>query len=237
MIQGYRKAVTFSFDDGTTQDQRLIEIFDKYGLKCTFNLNSGLLGKAGALIAKDVTVAHVKPTAAEVKEIYKNHEVAAHTLTHPFLPDCEEQEIIRQVEEDRLALSQLVGYQVCGMAYPCGGQNNDDRVAGIIRSSTGVRYARTIHSSHSFDLQNNLYRFDPTVRIMEKDRMWSLADQFIALETDTPKLFYIWGHAFELDADRCWDWFEQFCRHISGRPDIFYGTNREVFEKGWGEPR
>lgn len=41
MWNGKKKAVTFSFDDGVTQDIRLIEIFNKYGLKGTFNLNSG----------------------------------------------------------------------------------------------------------------------------------------------------------------------------------------------------
>ena len=39
----YRKALTFSFDDGNVDDIRLIEILNKYGLKATFNLNSGLL--------------------------------------------------------------------------------------------------------------------------------------------------------------------------------------------------
>ena len=33
MFQGKMKAVTFSYDDGVTQDQRLIRLFDKYGLK------------------------------------------------------------------------------------------------------------------------------------------------------------------------------------------------------------
>ena len=63
------KAVTFSYDDAVTQDQRLIELFDRYGLKCTFNLNSGLLGKAGMLIRENVTVAHVKPRPEEIRAI------------------------------------------------------------------------------------------------------------------------------------------------------------------------
>ena len=42
-------------------------------------------------------------------------------------------EIIRQVQEDRKNLSKLVEYEVRGMAYPCGGVNNDDRVTEIIR--------------------------------------------------------------------------------------------------------
>ena len=44
------KAVTFSYDDGTTQDIRLIELLNKYGLKSTFNLNSGLFSKNKILI-------------------------------------------------------------------------------------------------------------------------------------------------------------------------------------------
>ena len=44
MWNGKKKAVTFSFDDGIEQDVRAIEILDKYGLKATFNLNSGKFG-------------------------------------------------------------------------------------------------------------------------------------------------------------------------------------------------
>ena len=40
MFNGKMKAVTFSYDDGVTQDKRLIELFNKYGLKATFNINS-----------------------------------------------------------------------------------------------------------------------------------------------------------------------------------------------------
>ena len=43
------KAVTFSYDDGVTQDIRLVEILNRYNLKATFNLNSELLGKGGSL--------------------------------------------------------------------------------------------------------------------------------------------------------------------------------------------
>lgn len=38
MFNGKNKAITFSYDDGVTQDIRLIEIFNKYNLKATFNI-------------------------------------------------------------------------------------------------------------------------------------------------------------------------------------------------------
>lgn len=50
-----RKAVTFSYDDGVTQDIRLIELLNKYGLKCTFNLNSELLEKKGDIDSRKST--------------------------------------------------------------------------------------------------------------------------------------------------------------------------------------
>lgn len=229
MFHEKMKAITFSFDDGVTQDKRLIEIFDKYGLKCTFNLNSELLGKPGTLIRSDVQINHNKVDMSEVNQIYKNHEIAVHTLTHPRLPGCDDQEIIRQVEQDRLNLSKLAGYDVIGMAYPCGGINNDDRVAEIIRNNTGVKYSRTITSTHNFDLQENLLRFNPTVYIMEREKMWSLAKDFLSAKPERPMLFYIWGHSYEFDIDNSWDSFEEFCKLVSGHNDIFYGTNREVF--------
>lgn len=229
MFNGKLKAVTFSYDDGVTQDIRLIEIFNKYGLKATFNINSELLGKEGALTRENKHVNHTKNAKKDVKGVYRGHEVAVHTLTHPNLTSLDEDEIIRQVEEDRKNLEELVGYGVVGMAYPCGGVNNNDYVANVIKNNTPIRYARTITSTHSFDLQDNLLRFHPTVyHHVEMDKMFELGREFLALSPKTPKLFYIWGHSYEFDIRNDWDRFEEFCSLISGRDDVFYGTNREV---------
>ena len=147
-----------------------------------------------------------------------------HTLTHPNLTVELDETIVYQVEEDRKQLSKIVGYDVYGMAYPCGGVNNDDRVASIIKKQTGVKYARTITSTFSFDLPKNLHRLNPSVYICEPDKMFELAEKFIALETDKPQLFYIWGHAYEFDVmdDITWERFEKFCKLISGKSNIFY---------------
>ena len=237
MFDGKMKAVTFSYDDAVTQDQRLIHMFNKYGLKATFNINSGLLGHPGSLIREGVTVAHVKPRAEEIRAIYEGHEIAAHTLTHPTLPKVEEDaEIIRQVEQDRLALSELAGYEVVGMAYPGGGVNFNERVAELIRANTGIRYARTTVSSYNFDPQEDLLVFRPTVyHHVEFDRMFALAEDFLAADPSTPQIFYIWGHAYEFDIGNTWDKMEELCRMIAHRNDVFYGTNRQVLlSRDWG---
>ena len=229
MFDGKLKAVTFSYDDAVTQDIRFIQLLDKYNLKGTFNINSERLGKENTLIREGVTVNHNKVPADKVKEIYKNHEVAVHTLTHPNLKGVgDDNEVIRQVEQDRINLENLVGYNVQGMAYPCGGDCYDKRVIRLIRENTGIKYARTTNSNHKFDIQTNLLDFSPSVHHMDFDKMFELGEEFINLKPDSPKIYYIWGHTYEFDIANTWDKIEEFLKMISGRDDIFYGTNEEV---------
>lgn len=228
MINGKMKAVTFSYDDGVMQDKRLVELMNKYQLKGTFNLNSELLGKLGVLNFDGKIVEHNKISADEVAQVYRGHEVAVHTLTHPTLRKLDEAEIIRQVEEDRKNLEQIVGYEIVGMAYPNDGFA-DKRLANIIKQKTKIKYARMVECAESFDAQNDLYRFKPNVHsIMEPEKLFEKAKEFIELKPNKPQMFYVWGHAYEMDQMDRWDMLEEFFALISGKEDIFYGTNAEV---------
>lgn len=233
MFNGKNKALTFSYDDGVTQDVRLIELFNKYNLKATFNLNSELLGRPGALVRDGVDITHNKNKPEDVKYIYEGHEVAVHTLTHPCLPKIEDDsQILRQVEQDRVNLSELVGYEVLGMAYPCGGKNCDDRVANIIKNNTPIKYARTVDVTKSFEPYEDLYQYKGTLyHHADWNILFEKGREFLELKTDTPKVFYIWGHAYEFDIfPERWEQFEEFCKMMSNQPDIFYGTNLEVLK-------
>lgn len=223
---GKKKAITFSYDDGVTQDIRLISLFNKYGFKCTFNLNSDLLGRPGALIREEKHVSHNKVAPEKVRSVYEGHEVATHSLTHPYLTRLSDADVIREIENDRIKLSELVGYEVVGHAYPMG--DCDNRVARLIENHTGVKYARTVISTHNFDIQTDLHLFNPSVyHHREMDEMFRLGEEFLKLNTDEPKLFYVWGHAYEFDIHDDWKRFEEFLEMMSGRADIFYGTNKE----------
>ena len=100
-MKEYKKFITFSFDDGVTQDKRLASLLAYYGLKATFNINSALLGLKGTLKHNGKLTNHTKINPDEVKTVYAAHEVAVHTLTHPNLTEESEKAIIYQVEEDR----------------------------------------------------------------------------------------------------------------------------------------
>lgn len=227
----YKKILTLSFDDGITQDERFIEILNKYGIKCTFNINSSLLGMNGYLLINGKKISHKKIAPERVREVYKGHEVASHTLTHPNLTTLSPDEIIEQVERDRRTLSELAGYEVKGFAYPCGGINSNRVVADIIKNNTGINFARTIVHSYSFDLPKDLFLLKPTASLTkDKAKLLDLCHQFLDSNPDSPQLFYIWGHSYELDIDDSWSYFEEVCKLLGGRDDILYCTNTEAFE-------
>jgi hypothetical protein len=185
------------------------------------------MGRKDSLIRNEHTVTHHKIPAKDVKRIYAGHEIAVHTVSHPTLVGLDEAEIIYQVEEDRKALEKLCGYPIVGMAYPNG--PNDDRVASIIEKNTPIRYSRTVTSTHSFAVQKeNLLRYNPTVYFIE-DCFEEIVDKFLASESEEAQLLYIWGHAYEMDAEYIsWETFERICNKLAGHADIFYGTNKEV---------
>lgn len=229
MWNGKNKAVTFSFDDGVTQDCKVIEILDKYGLKGTFNLNSSRFGLHFPY--KDINKVVVRDVVDydKIKDTYKNHEIASHSLTHANFYEIDEKAITWQIEQDCDTLEKFCDYNVVGFAYPCG--QVDDRIAEIIKKNTRLKYARTVVSTHNFDLQNDLIKFNPTLHICEEGKIgWELLDKFVNMKADKPQLFYIWGHSYEFDiSDRMhWQEFEEFCKALSGKEDIFYGTNRET---------
>lgn len=232
MFYGKQKAVTFSFDDGVTQDLRVIEILNKYNLKCTFNLNSARLGEQGVLEKNGISADHSRFSAADIRSVYAGHEVAAHTLTHPNLVTIDDDaEIIRQVEQDRLQLSDLLGYEVVGFAYPGGGVNHNDRIIQLLQNHTGVRYARINGISQSFEVPKDLFRFQGTVdtRWLPREELFALADQFLNSSSDRPQLLSVYGHSYAYDYEPgSWDVLEEFCAYISNRQDVFYGTTREV---------
>ncbi len=229
MWNGKKKAITFSFDDGVAQDKKAIEILNKYGLKATFNLNSGLSGTDGSMVIEGQKVERFICPLEDIKKIYANHEIAVHTVHHPLLTTLSDELVIKEVSDDQKTLSNYLDYEVVGMAYPCAPPNCDARVAKLIKENTKVKYARDFYSSHSFDQQEDLLLFKPTVYWGE-DILFNMAEEFINLKTDKPKLFYIWGHTYELDIGNLIDWvkFENFCKLISSKDDIFYGTNKQV---------
>ncbi len=223
-----KKIITFSFDDGVTQDIKVIEILNKYNLKATFNLNSGLFEHSFPLVWNGVNVERKVVSSSMIKEIYAGHEVAAHTVHHARLTQLSNDEIVKEVVDDIRNLEALVSYKVEGMAYPC--SEVDNKVLKVIKERTPIKYARTTDSTHSLELQENLLQFNPSCRVFDDD-MYGLADELINFNGDKPKLLYIWAHCYEFDyKPGKYERFEEFCKYISGKNGVTYCTNIEAFK-------
>ena len=234
MWNGKMKALTFSYDDGVDTDRRLAQIFDRYGMKCTFNLNAGKLVTAEAQGSpwklnpkspwKNPDALINRLPIEEMLESYQNHEVAVHSYTHPHLEQLSREECTAEIAQDIARLTEVFGSAPVGMAYPYGSYS--DMVVEVL-AEQGMRYARTTRATHSFALQSDLLRFHPTCHHKDEQLM-VLAKQFIEAEPTEPMLFYVWGHSYEFAGDDNWDIIERFCEYIAGKDDIFYGTNAQV---------
>ena len=219
---GKMKALTLSYDDGVEQDTRLVEILNRYRMKCTFNLNSGLQSGASQWARGDAVIRRMN--IAGLPELYSGHEIAVHSLTHPRLENLDRETVINELEQDRINLERIFGAEIYGMAYPFGTFN--DTVIEVVRNCN-LRYARGVKSTYSFDIPQDLLTYQPTMHHSDKALM-ELAETFIALKPAKPSVFYLWGHSYEFEVDNNWQVMEDFCRLISNKDDIYYATNSQA---------
>ncbi len=224
---GLKKALTLSYDDGVEQDKRLIDTMVKHGIKGTFNLNSGCFAPEGTVYPEGTI--HRRMSESEVKKLYTANgmEVATHGFTHPFYTRMKKQLALKDIVDDRVALEGLFGTIVKGHAYPFGAYN--DEVVDILNTA-GIVYARTVNSTHDFEIPTDWLRLNPTCH-HDDPKLFELADKFMEAKDNWghSMLFYLWGHAYEFEANNNWSRIEEFCERISNRQDIWYATNIEVY--------
>ncbi len=217
------KAVTLSYDDGVIQDIRLISLLERYGLKCTFNLSPERQSSARQSIKPPIVVRYLD--MKELPTVYYGHEVAGHTWSHAHLCQLNEDQIEDEILRCQDTLSQLFSRPIYGMAYPYG--EYDARVVAAAKRC-GVQYARTCEQTLNYTIGENRLTLPSTCR-HAAPQLLRLAEDFVSLSPSAPQVLFVWGHSYEFDQFDSWGIMESFCKIISGHPDVFYGTNSEVF--------
>ena len=214
--EGKAKALTMSYDDGKVQDERLVEIFNRYGIKGTFNINYGIMEKDPARIKKE-----------RVAKLYSGHEVATHTLTHPTIARCPLTEAAAEILEDRQGLEELLGKPVRGHAYPNGSYSEDIKQ---LFGQLGIAYGRVVEAVADYELPRDPMEWHPTCHHNDPELM-KKAEYFANFsKRQYLKLMYVWGHSFEFDHNDNWEVIEEFCRYMGGREDIWYAANIEIID-------
>lgn len=211
---GKHKVLTMSYDDGRQEDKRLVEIFNQYGIKGTFHVNSGLTHNENRI------------PQAEWKDVYQGHEVSCHTVTHPTIARCPLPQVASQILEDRRLIERAVRYPVRGMSYPNGSYTQEivDMLPGL-----GIEYCRIVGSSHDFAMPENYLTWKSTCH--HNDNLLEDGKRFTELfKTQYLYMMYVWGHSYEFPRDNNWDMMEEFCRMAGGREDTWYATNIEIVD-------
>lgn len=226
--EGKIKALTLSYDDGVEQDERLIDIMSKNGLRGTFNINSGRFSPEGKIFEEGRF--HRVLTEAKTLSVFKDsgNEVAVHACNHLFLNKIQRERIAYEIVQDRVNLERLFGRVIRGMAYPYGTWN--DAVLDVL-ADCGIAYSRTTKATESFAIPTRWLTLDPTCH-HNHPRLTELATKF--LEADKvggdPMLFYVWGHSYEFERDNNWENIEKFSEYVGGHDDVWYATNIEIFD-------
>lgn len=230
---GKPKAVTFSYDDGVRQDIRLAALTAERGIKCTFNINSGLVAEVPG---------GDKLTWEEIgKELLgRGHEVAIHGEYH-LAPGSFPAFIgLRDALRCREQLEAHLGRIVRGMAYPNSGITRftggaDYETVRRYLQDIGVAYARSLSGDNNgFRLPEDWYCWIPTAH-HNNPHVLDWAREFTGLNVNEayvdnryPRLFYVWGHSYEFDRHGNWDRMEALCDILCGKADVWYAANIEI---------
>jgi len=209
---GLSRCLTMSYDDGRPEDEQLIDIFNRYGIKGTFHVNSNT----------------VFSRHSDVAALYAGHELSVHMVNHPWPDRMPDMYALQAIIEDKRALEQAVGYVIRGMSYPQ--TTPSARVVQLARDC-GMEYARVVSKTDKFSpLPEDFMLWRPTCH--HKHDIHEKLPSF--LETDRynhAKLFYIWGHSYEFPRDNNWDMMEEFCKKVADHQDkIWFATNIQIVD-------
>ena len=238
-----KKYITIRMDDGTTQDERMMEIMRKYGVDCcTFYLNSGLFGANWTWVGQNFNrpdVTHLRYTRKELSTgIYDGFDVQCHTVNHPSLKNYTEVQVTAEVKNDAATLKKIFGYEPVGLAWPGGDTEWNEQNILTIVNTTNVRYGscttrNTNMGIKKFGLPEYFMTWYPSCSVVDADAQ-ALLEEFLAAECTEDMLFYVWGHGFELDLHYAWDKFELMIKTIAeaaaADDSIVLVTNSEFYD-------
>lgn len=221
---GKAKSFNVTYDDGVLQDVRFVELLNKYNLKGTFNLNSGLMENEFEWVHENGCVVK-RLSKDKVVSLYLGHEIASHSLTHPYMDNLSESEILYELQSDKTNLERLFGKEIKGFAVPF--DYYSDLIEKCVKQA-GFSYARISEESRSFTPQTDYFKWKATVFHTDSN-LKELTQQFIESDQELA-LFQIVGHSYDLDIENMWDRLESIYIEIASQKDILPMTTIDIIE-------
>jgi hypothetical protein len=219
---GKTKAFNITYDDGILQDVRFVALMNKYGLKGTFNLNSQLMEQEFEWVHPSGMI--VKRLSKDaVRHLYDGHEIASHTLTHPFLNDKTEAELLWEIGEDKRRLEELFGREVAGFGVPF--HFYDEKIAECVRKC-GFEYGRMSEETRNYSPWQNPFFWNCGIFHLAPE-LDEYVDAFFRTEEELA-LCQIVGHSYDLDAENLWEKMECILSRMAGDDMVCSMTHLEL---------
>lgn len=230
------KIITTSWDDGHRADLKLAKILTDHQLPATFYMSPQ---------NRELTPAD-RLTSEQIQQIATQHEIGAHTLTHPVLNKIPLDEAKAEIEGSRMYLKQLTGQSIDMFCYPRGAYNRPVRdiveAAGYIGARTiqpfqtrppqdyyqlgTTKHAYPVHVNYALRLA---LLHNPRFFMNVTSRNWlTVAAKTFDYVNDHGGIWHLWGHSWELEDQNLWSDFELLCRQVANRPGFTYLTNSQL---------
>ena len=219
---GKAKAFNITYDDGVLQDVRFVELMNKYGLKGTFNLNSGLMETQFEWVHPNGMTVKRLPTTV-VAELYQNHEVASHTLTHPYLSSLTEAEIMEEMARDKENLERLTGKPVLGFGGPF--HHWGPEVVECAKRC-GFEYARNAEERCCYAPPEEYYYWSAGIYHI-RPGFRDFVEGFFHTREELA-LCQIVGHTYDLDVENMWDYMESVLKRVAEDHSVLSVTNIDL---------
>lgn len=197
------KFFILSIDDGTIYDEKVIEILNRYHIKGTFNLNSGLDDFVWYCDGEPVR----RLRLPEHVDLYRGHEVASHSLTHPHFTTLDNDGVGYEAGVDKENLERVFGRPVTSFAFPF--EDSDERCIERVRS-IGFSAIRVSEIDPSFRFP--IDPFHIKITSLDVREAVDLFDLFLLDEN--ADLFTFVSHAYDFEFDGTYRLLDKLCAKV-----------------------
>lgn len=207
VFRGIMKYIIFSVDDGTVFDARMVELMNKYHIKGTFNLNSGLDDFVW-YYNNEIKIPRLRLN--DFIWLYEGHEISSHSLTHPHLDDLDYENLLKEVYEDKNRLEFIFKRKISGFATPFDTYN--ENVINVVRGAD-FKYCRLPKKTDSFIHNEDRHHIEVNA-ISEEDDLIKVIDELVNDKNDN-SLCIIATHSYEYYVNNSWDYLEKVFAYVN----------------------
>lgn len=229
MVSPTKLRIVQCWDDGVTADIPLIEILSRHGAKATFNINAGLHGPERKEGWKYKGIHPVSRLAwGEMPSLYKGFTIANHSVSHPHPSQIPLEKWKVEVADGRKRLQDHFSSPVLGFAYPFGdfGQEShtETAVMNAVRAA-GHTYARTCENSQEPYPPAEPMRLASHCHFASA-HFWDLYE---GAKKSPARVFYFWGHSYEMVSPEEWGAFEEKISRMAGDGEACFAELTDLF--------